>query len=124
MIQSSELLNINETSTDFHYTADFMYTIYLPALDSNALYSNEPFPWKTLNNMRQLLVTFYNKNYKQNNPFENIEGFHMIFHSNYEFPFHDEKNHIRIGSNTFVTIDINPIVYEADESLTELSPMK
>lgn len=124
MLESSQLLNINETSSDFHYKADYRNLAYIPSLDSNSIDRNDSFPWTPLNNMRHLITYFFDHNYVQNNPFEENQGFHIIFHGNFEFPFQDEKNHFRMGQKSFVTIDIIPIVYEADNSMTELNPVE
>ena len=121
MIPSSNLLHINQTSSDFHYNANIVNLAYIPSLDSNALDSNETFPWVAKNNRRHLILYFNDEMYQENNPFVERQGYHLIFHSNFEMPFEDEKNHIRIGSGKFVTVDFSPAVYEADDSLLELN---
>lgn len=120
LVASSELLNLNETSSNFHYTADNNVLAYIPSLDSNSLELNETVPWIASNSRRYLLIYFDDKKYRKDNPFVTVQGFHLIFHSNFELPFEEERNHVLIGARRFVTISINPIVYEADESLEEL----
>lgn len=124
MIQSSQLLNVNETSSDFHYVADVVNLVYIASLGSNALDRNESFPWAPMSSKRHLIVDFYDRNYVRDNPFEENSGFHLIVHSPNEFPFDEEKNHVRVNPKSFLTFDINPVVYEADSSLLELDPEK
>jgi hypothetical protein len=120
MISVEELLHVNDTSADFYYKADIANIIYISSMGANALYSDDPFPWKAVNSKRYLIIYFYGHNYVMENPFDELQGYHMIFHSNYEFPSAEGKNQLRIGTKSFTTIDINPVVYEADESLMEL----
>ena len=122
LLGSSELLNMNDTSADFHYKADVINLAYIPNIDSNSINMNESAPWSALNNQRFLTINFNTLNYKLDNPFEEMQGFHMIFHSNFEFPFATKKNHFQMGFSQYLSVDIIPIVYEADDSLQELNP--
>jgi hypothetical protein len=121
MIAAHELLNVNETSSDFHYEANIKNLVYVPSLDSNTLDLNKTYPWRVHNNQRSLIFYLFKSSYIDKNPFVIQSGYHVIFHSNFEFPFTDEENHLRIGTKEFLTVDINPVVYEADDSMDELS---
>lgn len=66
-------------------------------------------------------MDFVDKYYQDQNPFVERQGYHLIFHSNFELPFEDEKNHVRVGAKEFITVDIKPAVFEFDDSLTELN---
>lgn len=120
MITTEELLNVNETSRDFHYNADIVNFVFVASLDSNAIDFDAPFPWHAASNHRTLINYFFNGIYNNGNPLVEQDGYHIIFHSNFEFPFAEEKNHIWIGTQQFVTIDIDPVVYEADDSMSEM----
>jgi hypothetical protein len=121
MIAVNELLNVNETSRDFHYEANIKNHAYLASLDSNTLDSNETFPWRATNSHRSLIISFFRSAYNDENPYVSQSGYHMILHSSYEFPFYEEENHIWVGSEHFTTVDISPVVFEADESMAELT---
>lgn len=121
MIPSSELYYKNETAIDFHHSAGIVLKPYIPSLDEYTSELNETFPWSASNNRRYLIIDFIEKYYQDQNPFVERQGYHMIFHSNFEMPFEDEKNHVRVGAKEFVTVDIKPIVYETDDSLDELN---
>lgn len=122
MISSSELIAVNETSPDFHYNADIVNPVYIASIKSNSFELNVTFPWSATNRRRFLIIYFDNTKYVETNPFVELQGYRMIFHSNYEFPFLDEKNHVIMSPKKFITVDINLHVYEADESLTEMEP--
>lgn len=122
MVASSELLNANTTSPDFQYEADNVVLAYIASLDSNSVELNETFPWIAKNSRRHLLLYFPQEHeHRQDDPTEELQGFHLIFHSNFEFPSKGTKNHVRINDLSFVTIDFNPIVHEADESLQDVT---
>lgn len=121
MINSSELLKIDEISSDFHYNANLIYPGYIHSMGSNTLDLNQSLPWHAQNSQRHLLTYFYGKNYRDENPWVEKRGYHVIVHSNFEFPYDNEKNHIYVDPENFITIDINPIMLEADESLMELN---
>lgn len=120
MIASSTLFNLNQTSSDLHYDANIINPAYIPSLDSNTFDLNETFPWKATNNRRFLILYFINDLYEEDNPFVERQGYHVIFHNNFEMPFESEKNHVRIGKYHFVTVDFSPVVHVADDSLHEL----
>lgn len=120
MIASSELYYKNETSFEFHHSPGIILKPYIPSLDAYTYDLNQSFPWSVSNNRRFLIIYFKDQYYQEMNPFIERQGYHLIFHSNYEMPFEDEKNHIRVASDEFVTIDIKPIVHTADDSLHEL----
>jgi len=122
MISSSELVLVNETSPDFHYNADIVNPVYIASIESNSFYFNETFPWSATNSRRFLILYFDNTQYVETNPFVELQGYRLIFHSNYELPYKDEKNHVIMGPKKFITVDINPDVFEADESLAEMEP--
>lgn len=122
MLASSELLNMNEISNDFHYKADVIKSAVILSLNTLTIQSNETAPWNAPNSQRIILISFNPETYQQENPFVEMQGFHMIFHSNFEFPFAIEKNHLHMEFDSFLTIDVIPIVYEADDSLLELIP--
>lgn len=122
MVNSSKLLKIEKTSKDFHYKADQNTLAYIRAMGSNTLELNQSFPWTASNSRRHLIVDFYEKNYQSGNPLNEKRGYHLIFHSNFEFPFLDEKNHIFVDPENFMTVDIVPVVFKADDTLTDLNP--
>jgi hypothetical protein len=121
MINSLELLKTNETSSDFHYKADLIYPAYIPSLDSNTFDLNQSAPWSSSNNRRNLLIYFNGENYRDDNPLVEKGGYHVIFHNSFELPSGDEKNHVYVDNKGFLTVDIIPTVFEADDSLMDLN---
>lgn len=119
---SSKLLNLDRISSDFHYNADKVILGYIDSMKSNTLHLNETLPWNATNSLKFLIVYFYDDNYVNTNPLITKAGYHVIFHSNFEFPYNNEKNHLYIKDETYTTIDIDPTVYEADETLMDLNP--
>jgi hypothetical protein len=113
MVPWQELVNVNETSSDFYFNAN----ISKPDL---ALLNNT-FPWRASNSIRYFKINL-RPEYSNYNPFVAQKGFHLILHSNFEFPFSENRNHFFVGTWELFNVDMKPIVYEADESMEDLSP--
>lgn len=124
MAPSSELLHINNTAPEFHFKADNVRKAMNQGTKAGSNELSVTFPWVALDARRYLYLYFDTQGYREDNPFVDLRGFHLIFHSNFEFPFHDSKNHVRVPFRSYLQIDINPIVREFDDSLMDLAVKK
>jgi Amiloride-sensitive sodium channel len=123
MLASHELLNLNQTSRDFHFKVDFRNPFNMYWLDEG-LYSedfNSSMPWHASRKGVGLYAYFNDSKYVVENPFIVQDGFLVIVHSNFEFPSVELENQVLVQKKFYVFVDLIPVVYSTSDTLSDLS---
>jgi Amiloride-sensitive sodium channel len=123
MLASHELLNLNETSRDFHFKVDIRNQLIKYWLDSDAHSENfnSSMPWHASHKGVGFFAFFNDSKYLVENPFVVKDGFLVIVHSNFEFPSTELENHFRVPKSSYVFVDLIPVVHSSTDSLGDLS---
>jgi Amiloride-sensitive sodium channel len=121
MLASHELLNLNETSRDFHFKVDIKNPFNLYWLGADTEDFNSSMPWHTSHKSVGLSTYFNDSKYLAENPFIVQDGFLVIVHSNFDFPSAELENHVLVPKRFFAFVDLIPAVYKSTDSIGELS---
>jgi hypothetical protein len=121
MLASHELLNLNETSRDFHFKVDIRNPFYMYWLGTYTEDFNSSLPWHASRKGVRLSADFNDRKYQAKNPFIVQDGFLVMVHSNFEFPSAELENHVLVPKSSYVFVDLIPAVHSSTDSLSDLN---
>lgn len=113
-VESSKLLNVNETSNDFHFELLPIHNkVRLPEL-----------PMRDLKRSMGLLISLQMMREDYNITISNeFSGFYIILHDSFELPSSSSKTYV-LNRDENIEIKINPQEIVADESILNFDPIE
>ena len=127
LMPADSLLHLDKVSEDFHYSSDFLVglDIHEPVI------SKTPTPWSCSEMKADMYIAFLqsfinkekNVTYDDSNPFQPLEGFHLIVHNTDELPSFSGY-HFFLDYKVTCNLEFRPEMLLIDNDLKRWSPKR